>query len=317
MSSTLQDRYTVRPADDGDLDAVVRLVGDADAAIGLPADPPQDFLIWIWHLSTTQMDRDTKVVTHEGAMAAYGQATWRAEDGGPLDLYARVHPDHHGAGIGAWFAEWAEALAEERGAEGVRVEVADRDETAHQLLRSRGYVQVRTMFTMLKTLGSNEVAPPAPPGVTIRGYSDADERVLYEVDQASFAEHWGFRPTSFETFNEMLHGEDWDPTLVFFAEEGGVVVGFTVSFSFAEGGYVAMLGVLEAWRGRGIAKALLRRAFSELANRGQHEVKLGVDASNPHGAVALYEGVGMTIFRRFDFFDLGTPEARDFAGPGV
>jgi mycothiol synthase len=317
MSSTLRDRYTVRPANDGDLDAVVRLVADSDAACGLPADPPQDFLTWIWHLAATQMHRDTKVVMHEGAIAAYGHAVWRVAEGGPLDLYARVHPDHLGEGVGAWFVAWAEALAEERGAEGIRVEVADRDEAAHELLRSRGYVQVRTSFTMLKGLGPDEIAAPAPPGIAIRGYEDEDERVLYEVDQASFAGHWGFRPTSFENFNEMLHGEDWDPTLVFFAEEGGVVVGFTVSFSFAEGGYVAMLGVLEAWRGRGIAKALLRRAFNELANRGQHEVKLGVDASNPHGAVALYKGVGMTVFRRYDSFDLSTPEARNSPGPGA
>jgi ribosomal protein S18 acetylase RimI-like enzyme len=39
------------------------------------------------------------------------------------------------------------------------------------------------------------------------------------------------------------------------------------------------------------------------------EVRLEVDAQNPHGAVALYEGVGMTALRRYDIFDLGTTEA--------
>lgn len=48
---------------------------------------------------------------------------------------------------------------------------------------------------------------------------------------------------------------------------------------------------------------------SELAKRGHHEVRLGVDAQNPTGAVALYEGVGMTAYRAYDIFDLGTPDA--------
>jgi hypothetical protein len=38
-------------------------------------------------------------------------------------------------------------------------------------------------------------------------------------------------------------------------------------------------------------------------------VRLGVDAQNPTGAVALYESVGMTPYRSYDTFDLGTPEA--------
>ena len=56
-------------------------------------------------------------------------------------------------------------------------------------------------------------------------------------------------------------------------------------------------------------KSLLRRAFAELAARGLREVRLGVDAENPTGAVALYEDVGMSPLRVYDTFELGTPEA--------
>jgi ribosomal protein S18 acetylase RimI-like enzyme len=44
------------------------------------------------------------------------------------------------------------------------------------------------------------------------------------------------------------------------------------------------------------------------------EVRLYVDARNVHGAVALYEGVGMSVYRRYDTFDLGTREAAEL-GP--
>ena len=81
-----------------------------------------------------------------------------------------------------------------------------------------------------------------------------------------------------------------------------------MALSFAGEANIESIGVVPAWRGRGIAKALLRRAFAALAKRGHHEVRLGVDAQNPTGAVALYESVGMTPYRSYDIFDLGTSE---------
>lgn len=88
-------------------------------------------------------------------------------------------------------------------------------------------------------------------------------------------------------------------------------VGYVVSFLFETCGHVGGLGVLKEWRGRGIGKALLRRSFAEFAGRGMREARLGVDTQNVHGAVALYEGVGMSVYRRYDIFDIGTTEAAE------
>jgi mycothiol synthase len=301
-----------RPARERDLDDVVRVIEAADGALGLPPEPIREELTWLWHLPTIDLERDTRILRDGDALIAYGEAIWKHPDeGGPLDLSVRVHPDYRGGGIGSWLLTWGERLAGERGSDGVRAFAADRDASAHHLLRLRGYVHVRSGFTMRMDLEADEDPGAPPPGVSIRRYEDADERVLYEVDQASFAEHWGFRPTSLESFNEELHGEDWDPSLVFLAQANGTTVGYVVSFLFEMCGYVGSLGVLKEWRGRGIGKALLRRAFAELAGRGSREVRLGVDAQNVHGAVALYEGVGMSVYRRYDVFDVGTSEAAE------
>jgi ribosomal protein S18 acetylase RimI-like enzyme len=56
---------------------------------------------------------------------------------------------------------------------------------------------------------------------------------------------------------------------------------------------VVELGVLEAHRGIGIGRALLRRVFAELAGRGRTIVKLNVDGENRTGATRLYESEGM------------------------
>jgi mycothiol synthase len=308
--ATLPDRLVTRPANERDLDNVVSLFEAADTALRVQPEPIREELLWTWHLPTTSLERDTRIVLDGGAVVGYGEAFWkRPEESGPLDLLVRVHPEAQGLGIGTWLLSWGEDVAHERGSEGVRAQVVDRDEPGHALLRTRGYVQVRSSFTMCRSLEPDEDPGTVPAGVTIRRYEEADERSLFEVYEASFADHWNFRPTSFERFNEELHGEDWDPSLVFLAEADGETVGHVVSFLFDTCGYVAMLGVRKPWRGRGIAKALLRQAFAELARRRRQEVRLGVDAQNPHGAVALYESVGMAVCRRYNIYDLGTNEA--------
>lgn len=301
----------MRPATDADLDVVVRLMDDGDRALGLDPDPIREYLTWVWHIPSTDLARDTRLVLGGRVVACFAQGMWTPEEGGPLDCLVRVHPDHLGRGIGSWALTWGEALAAERGSEGVRAQTADRDVAGRALLTSRGYVKVRSSWTMGRRLAADEDAGATPAGVTIRAFETGrDERALHDVNEASFADHWGFRPSPYETFEAEMYGaEDWDPSLAHLAVVDGQVVGHVVALSFAGDGYVAVLGVVPGWRGRGIAKALLRRAFAELARRGHREVRLGVDAQNPTGAVALYEGVGMTPYRAYDTLDLGTPEA--------
>lgn len=287
----------------------MRLTHSIDASLGLPPSPSREALRWIWTLTSTDLQRDTRIIDKGEVVAGFGQAMWREEQGGPLDLFVFVDPDHRANGIATSLLSWGENLARERGAEGVRAEVPESDVAGHALLRSRGYQQVRSAFTMSKTLGDEGDVRPDPDGVRIRGYADADERALYEVHEASFTDQWNFRPSTFEAFNESLRADNWDPSLVFLAEADGRVVGHLVSVLDENEGFVGMLGVIEPWRGQGIAKALLHRAFAEFSTRDRTQVKLGVDALNPHGAVALYEAVGMTVERRLDIFELGTPES--------
>lgn len=253
-----------RPATDADLDGVVRLIDDADTALGLDPDPIREFLTWVWHIPSTDLARDTRLVLRGSEeFACFAQGMWSPEEGGPLHSLVRVHPDHMGRGIGSWALAWGEALAAERGSEGVRAQTVDRDAAGHALLTSRGYVHVRSSWTMGRKLVPEEDPGATPSGVIIRGFETGrDERALHEVHEASFADHWGFRPSPYEAFEaEMYEAEDWDPSLAHFAEVDGEVVGHVVALSFAGDAYVALLGVVPGWRGRGMAKALLRRAF--------------------------------------------------------
>ena len=60
------------------------------------------------------------------------------------------------------------------------------------------------------------------------------------------------------------------------------------------GSYVAYIGVVEAARGRGVAKNLLRTIVADAAARGRDRVGLEVDADSSTGAHHLYESMGWT-----------------------
>ena len=127
---------------------------------------------------------------------------------------------------------------------------------------------------------------------------DATRRVIHAVDRDSFSEHWGWADYPYDdwwqhwTARPSRDPDGWWLLTV----EGTPAAICLLDESRAEQneGYVAVLGVLREFRGRGLAQLLLRRAFVHYRDLGRHATLLGVDATNTTGAVALYEKVGMT-----------------------
>jgi mycothiol synthase len=174
-----------------------------------------------------------------------------------------------------------------------------------EVLESQGFTQSRTFYRMRIDSSSPEVPaemPPLPDGVEIV-VSEDDEvrRRVWAVDTASFAEHYNFTPRdfaewwSFEETSTTHYPEGWWLLTV----DGVDAAICLLDESRAElgDGYVALLGVLKEFRGRGLAQLLLRRAFVHYRDLGRAGTQLGVDAENTTGAVRLYEGVGMRATR--------------------
>ncbi len=89
---------------------------------------------------------------------------------------------------------------------------------------------------------------------------------------------------------------DRDPSLWFLVRHEETVVAATRNDpERSGGGWIGALGVRRAWRGQGLAKALLLHSFREFHRRGKRRVGLGVDSENPTGATKLYESVGMVV----------------------
>ncbi len=253
------------------------------------------------------------VVDDEGDLLAAAQFRSRAPHVHTW-TQAWVHPRHVGRGIGTALVAWATAVAGERideAPEGTRVVMAmganARNDRAARLFSSKGFTVSRYFLEMQIDLDQElEVVPP-PSGISLRTMgSDEPVDALAEAVMDSFRDHFGFTEAPLADriarWAQWRTSEMWDDSLVWFAMDGEDIAGINVALGFngarRDQGYVATLGVLPTWRGRGIARCLLTTCFEEYRRRGMASVSLHVDADSITGATRLYTGVGMREVQR-------------------
>jgi mycothiol synthase len=220
-----------------------------------------------------------------------------------------VHPDHLGLGLGravvGWGIDRSRSMLPDA-PPGTRVtnrcQISENNHGAARLLSDLGYEADRHDFEMRLDLDASVDVAPLPDGVTVRTMSgSADLEIVEGVTTAAFRDHYGWVESTPEARAERWHNyramDEWDDDLVWIAETAdgavGALVGLATHGSHTEVGYVGSLGVLREWRGKGLARALLTRAFAEYRRRGKQAVNLDVDADSLTGATRLYESVGM------------------------
>jgi ribosomal protein S18 acetylase RimI-like enzyme len=142
-----------------------------------------------------------------------------------------------------------------------------------------------------------------PDGIDVRPVLERDlQRILAAQDEA-FRDHWGHRDWTDADFQVLVSNPDFDPSLWRVAWEGDEIVSvIDTSIHPAENAAIGVnrawlehVSTRRAWRGRGIAKALIVSTLHELRQRGVEVAALGVDSSNPTGAFQLYEGLGFRV----------------------
>lgn len=173
---------------------------------------------------------------------------------------------------------------------------------ARELFEARGYAHVRSFLRMEIELDDDPPPSELPEGLVLRPLTDADDPKAYAAVQEAFADHWEHVPTDFETWRRRREGQD--RALWFGIWDGDELAGAALNELERFGaGWIGTVATRRAWRGRGIAQALLLASFGELRRRGQRLARLTVDATNPTGAVAVYERVGMHVVTRADVYE--------------
>jgi ribosomal protein S18 acetylase RimI-like enzyme len=203
-----------------------------------------------------------------------------------------------GRGLREEILERGEAFARAEGAKKILTGAAEPDDEARAAFELRGYREARRFYEMEIELTGEPPEPVLPDGLTVDELRADEYAAFYEALNESFAEHWEWHPEPFEAWLERRQGQHRDEhgPVWFVVRDGDELAGVTRNdASVAGGGYIGAIGVRPAWRGKGVAKALLYRTFAEFWRRGTTRVTLDVDSENATGAVALYERVGMHV----------------------
>jgi mycothiol synthase len=282
----------VRPITDADIEAVAGLAAEDEAVLqGHPSRlGTNDVRGW---LKRVALEQDSWAYEEDGKLVGVSWLDYIDDLGFFIGIVAQGAKRR---GLGSRIVETGEARARERGAARAQTFALEQDTSAAALFEARGFSPVRRFYEMAIELEAAPVVPALPEGFALETFRMEDARPYYEALDAAFQDHWEHHSIGFDRWwEEKQRAHDFDPTLWFLVRDGDEVAAVIRNDPDRNGGgFVAALGVVRQWRGKGLGRALLLRTFGEFYSRGAPRVTLGVDAQNSTGATRLYESVGMT-----------------------
>ena len=299
----------VRPPTIADVQAIFTLWAASDLAEIGEVDCEEGDIVEDLTRPRLDLERDYWVVADSerlvGAASVLDRISAEVADG---DLVA--DPDADPA-VGPHLLELLERRAAEQAAAAgrasllVTVHCTTTNTRRMDELSTAGYTGVRRFSRMVADL--DDVPPPAGGGVRPAS-GPADRPAMHAVMTASFADHFGSTPEPYDAWWARQSGRSgFDESLWWLAEADGAAVGALIGRNMAEQGWVQGLGVLPAYRGRGLARRLLLASFEEFRRRGYTRVALRVDTGNETGALRLYESVGMRPAQQHDVWQRMVP----------
>jgi mycothiol synthase len=277
-------------ADLPELHALVAAVAQRDDPGNPPGRPELE-----QHLAAVDPDRHTAVAVVDGRLVAYGIVF---PAGSAVRLPGGVAPEARGAGIGRRLLAWQIASARAVRADD-SVPISARQpvtaEATARLLARFGFRQERA-FLHLRRPASPVERRPLPAGLRAVPFDAAYDEPLRQAKNRAFEGHWRSRPQSPEAWARHQLGPWLRRDLSRLAlDENGAIAGFVVGWDEQTGAdelYIALVGTEPAWRGRGVARALLTDVLAAAAKAGRPVAVLDVDGESPTSADRLYASIG-------------------------
>ena len=294
--------YAVRPPELEDAEAILDLLSAYNLAVVGFADCTLDGVTAF--LAEPGFDRGTDSWL---VLAENGLPTGLAASFGLGDRQViQIEVTSRDPAVAAWLFERAMHRAREMGRERGHAEITvdfyiyRADEPLHALLTDHGCTVGTTYHRMRIDHTGDLAVPEVPEGIVVRRgtFDDATRWAAREAIAESFRGQFGFVPRPHDEWVEALEALatfNWSQLTVLEVDGRAVAVRLC-NDGFVEHencGHIAMLGVLEEFRGRGLAKFLLRDAFALDAAAGRAGTILHVDTNNPTPALGLYLSVDM------------------------
>jgi GNAT superfamily N-acetyltransferase len=303
---TLPSGYSFRPPADDDVAAVVALINEESLALIGREPVTGEWVRSIWFAPDTDIDNDVAVVVDTSGSVVGSLSV----DSGPpftgINGIGAVAVSHHGRGIGTAVVGEIERRAlrfVELAPPGTPVLLSAGtlagDPRVARLMTGFGYAEGACSYFAELEFPQSRGPVPAP-RIGVLPLSAGWEPDVYACLTEAFADDWeGGWPTWEAWSRRHIETPAFDPGLWFVVRDAGVAVGALVGRAESDvnprHGWVSLLGVRPESRGRGIASALLQRAFEEFLGRGCGGVGLMVTFDQPTAASRLYERAGMRM----------------------
>lgn len=292
--------FRVRRPAAADAGAVARIKRSVELALHGSSALSEDAVREEWTLPRLDLQRDAWLVEdREGVAVAYGLC-WIETPPGELVAEQSVDPSVRGLGL----SEHLLGLCEERAAEiltaaapdegGLSVWSHETDSSRIALYERHGYSHVSTFLRLDRDLDDTLEPPVWPSGIRVAAFRPgADDAAVYAAHEEAFADHPGAGEIDLEEWlaSHFVH-EGPDLGLWLVAWDGAEVVGGIEATETPAGAYMGELFVRKAWRGRGIARALMLQECAALRRRGAGNAFFAVDSDNTTGALQLHASIG-------------------------
>jgi mycothiol synthase len=308
-TAALPDGYTVRPPEPTDAEALFDMLAAYNKAVVGFADTTLEEVAYC--IDRPGFDPTTDgwlVLAEDGLPAGYATALGLGDRQLIGIEVASQDPE-----IAAWLVDRtmqrAREMARERGHDEVTVDafVYRADEPLRAQLSDHDFATGTTYHRMRIDHTGLAATPEGPAGVVVRrgAFDEATRWAAHEAINECFRGQFGWVESPHDEWLEAREGLpifDWSQ-LTLLEVDGRAVAIRDCSDTYVETencGYIGMLGVVEEFRGRGLAKFLLRDAFALDTATGRAGTILHVDTNNPTPALGLYLSVGMNATVVFD-----------------
>jgi ribosomal protein S18 acetylase RimI-like enzyme len=260
--------------------------------------------------------RDMVFAFHEETPVGYCRTTTMWEESSNSWIYGwlmHIHHDWKHQGIEEALIGWLEdqALLNHQtlrpDTEGMHsIFTPEEDQYLLDILQNRSYSPVRYFVSMKRDL-VDIPDQPIPAGIEVKPAYPSQYHQVWDANVEAFQDHWGATIPPESEYQEWISNKNYfQPYLWQIAWDGDEIAGMVLNFiNLTENqergrlrGYTENICVRRAWRGKGIAKALICRSMKMFKALGMEEVALGADSENISGATKLYYGLGYRSYNR-------------------
>ncbi len=214
-----------------------------------------------------------------------------------------LRPEHRRKGLGGKLLNFTMKRAGKLGARFLHVNVREDNAVAGNVLSKLGFDCVRRFLELRLDLNKADRQEMDRAFCKCRHLREGEEEMLTQLQNLSFAGHWGYNPNTVEAMSyhiSLSHRSSKD--IVLACEEDEVTGYCWTEITSGGQGRIFMIGSAPDYRSKGIGRKLLLAGLANLKNKGANEVWLTVDSENK-AACSLYESIGFELQTNYLWYE--------------